>query len=58
MANHAWYEHSGEPQRCFASFNLIAVDDEGGKVLIPYTYLLGGSNGLEGCMADYTGWDD
>ena len=45
-----WYE------RCYVTFNLIALDDDGGKTLIPFTRMVdeGFDQSDRGCKENYT----
>jgi len=46
---------------CFVRFNLMAIDDDGGVGLIPYTMRTNGNglpNDIWGCQDDYTGAEE
>jgi len=59
MANRGNGEWAETPNECFTRFNLIAIDDDGGKTLLPYTLSLdyGSSDRPAACGMDYTGWE-
>ena len=58
----SYAQYGSTPSMCFMRFNLMALDDNGGVGIVPYTLLAEGSNVLprdaEGCQADYTGVEE
>ena len=50
----------GKYDYCTARFNLIALDDAGGRALIPYAVSIEQSvpHQTQGCLADYTGVEE
>ena len=51
---------TGKYHHCIARINLIALDDAGGRALIPYALNIEQSvpSQTDGCLADYTGVED
>ena len=51
-----------QPSSCYVRFNLMAVDDQGGIQIIPYTLLAEGygilPSNAESCQEDYTGLEE
>ena len=60
MANMGHGEYAYYPNYCYATFNLIALDDDGGSKIIPYTLMI--ENMLpydaRSCQDDYTGVEE
>ena len=58
----SYAQYGSAPSMCFVRFNLMALDDDGGVGILPYTMLAEGNNVLphraEGCQADYTGVEE
>ena len=54
------YGYSDYAQICFARFNLMAFDDEGGMQIIPYTLSIdqGVPHNAASCLDDYTGVEE
>lgn len=58
MANYGNGEWAEYEQYCFATFNLIAIDDDSGVTLVPYTLPMNSYQTPDTCEDDYTGWED
>ena len=60
LANYGHGEWASYPQYCFARFNLMAFDDDGGVQIIPYTLRMDDAlpHDAVSCQSDYTGVED
>ena len=60
LANWQMHDESGNnPIYCYARFNLMAFDDDGGVQIIPYTLSMDYTVGdAESCQDDYTGVEE
>jgi hypothetical protein len=52
MAGSAHGQWGEEPIYCFQRFNLMALDDNGGLTVIPYTMAIGNNNGCDVSVGD------
>ena len=60
MANMGHGEWAHHPRYCYATFNLIALDDDGGSEIIPYAIRIDEAvpHDADGCQDDYTGVEE
>ena len=60
LANYGHGEWADYPRYCFARFNLMALDDDGGAQIIPYTLRMDDAlpHDVNSCQSDYTGVEE